>query len=145
MPRTLCRCTGSAKRFHESQTEEDCSYINAYYTFQRSKDPESRNRLYQFLRCLGHTYDDALKTANEYHETDVNGNFLVKKTDHMQCSYVHFSCGDVVVDGGNISLSRVTCPSVVRIERKLFGLDYPTRRLGNQLCPIPMPQNLYLE
>ena len=65
MPRTLCKCTGSAKRFHESQTEEDCSYINAYYTFQRSKDPESRNRMYQFLRCLGHTYDDALKTANE--------------------------------------------------------------------------------
>ena len=21
-------------------------------------------------------------------------------------------------------------------------MDYPTRRLGNQLCPIPMPQNL---
>ena len=79
-----CRCTGSVQKFHQKHSKQDCSYIDAYYTFQKSKDPESRNRMYQFLRCLGHTYDDALKTANEYHETDVHGNFLIKKMDHMQ-------------------------------------------------------------
>ena len=140
MVHNRCKCTGSAKAFHQNNLN-NCQYIDHFYFFTRTKDPESRIRMYLFLRCLGHEYEVAWKTANHYHETDEFGNFKIKRMPHMQCSFVHFLSGDVVVDGQNISLSRVTCRSEEENKRKLFDWDYPRRWLSNCLCPMPMPIN----
>ena len=115
-----CQCVGSAREFHESVSKEHCKYLNACYTFQRSKDSQSRCRMYQFLRCLGHDEDEALHTAILYHETDLNGNFRVAKMSFMQCFFVHFRSGDIVINGDDVSLSRLTCWNRKQIKNKLF-------------------------
>ena len=62
----------------------------------------------------------------------------------MQCSFVHFRSGDIVINGDtdDVSLSRLTCWDSKQIKNKLFNEDYPRQRYYNHLCPMPVPANL---